>query len=127
MRLRVASRPLAKDYPTVRTAVLEAAVREIHRRGLGPDDILVPERRMEKLETPDAVAACHAILDKVRKHIVAGGWSNAHIRNTTRLRSIRVGMLDRLREGDYDGFSLPRAMQLAEALGLSVRLKEDVR
>lgn len=123
MRLQPASRPLARDYEPIKVAVLDAAVQEIYRRKLAREDVLVPGRRMDKTETPDAIEATRLILDRVRVQLVEGGWSNAEVRNTTRLRSIKVAMLDRIKEGDYTGVTLPRAMQLAEALGMTLGLK----
>ncbi len=67
---------------------------------------------MEKLETPDAVAACHAILDKVRKHIVAGGWSNAHllycISEYRRFGPVVAEAVDRVGDDVFvEGWTLP--------------------
>ncbi len=55
---------------------------------------------MDMTETSDAIEAPRLILDQVRDQLIESGWSNGKVRTTTGLRSIKVAMLDRIKEGD---------------------------
>lgn len=109
------------DRDKARDAIVERARETIRERKLTSRDIVIPDAQKGVVMTEDQVEARDIVIQAIRDRAKSRRISSDDIRKS--YRPMRQKMFERLcRPGEEGSFSLDRALQIAAAVGLKVRV-----
>lgn len=109
------------DRDKARDAIVERARETIRERKLLSKDVVIPEAPKGVAMTDDAIEARQVVIQAIRDRAKSRNIDSDKIRKT--YRPMRQKMFERLcRPGEEGSFSLDRALQIAAAVGLKVKV-----
>lgn len=104
----------------IRDAILERCLRETLKPGARREDILIPETPDKWGRTADGLAMRNAVLERCIAVSDEAGIDSVAIRKG--YAHMRLAQWQELRRREWDNISLPKALLIAEALKLKVRV-----